>query len=249
MAINYPASLDTFTNPVATDPMNAATVPHATQHANLNDAVEALEAKVGADSSAVSSSHDYKLARLSTPAGMLAFTIASSAPTGWVFHNQTITNADSTYPALWAVAPAGWKSGTSLVIPNLANAGLMQHGVTSLGSTGGANSRTIASANLPTHTHAIDHDHASFNTSTAGGHNHTSNYSKLTGSDPEILTGVVLAESLGTGATIGDAGSGTHLHAINVPNFTGSSGNGGFANTALDTTPLHLAVNVIIKAH
>jgi len=47
MAINYPTSLDNFTNPTASDAMNSVAVPHATQHADLNDAVDALEAKVG----------------------------------------------------------------------------------------------------------------------------------------------------------------------------------------------------------
>ena len=44
MAINYPTSLDAFTNPTSTDLLTSP--PHATPHANLNDAVEALEAKV-----------------------------------------------------------------------------------------------------------------------------------------------------------------------------------------------------------
>jgi hypothetical protein len=37
---------------------------HSAQHANSNDAIEALQAKVGADSSAVTSSLDYKVAQL-----------------------------------------------------------------------------------------------------------------------------------------------------------------------------------------
>jgi hypothetical protein len=41
--------------------MNSATVDHATQHANANDAIEALETKVGVDSSTVSTSHDFKM--------------------------------------------------------------------------------------------------------------------------------------------------------------------------------------------
>jgi hypothetical protein len=61
MATNFPASLDTFTNPTSTDAMNSVTVPHATQHANLNDAVEALEAKVGVDGSAVVTSLEYRV--------------------------------------------------------------------------------------------------------------------------------------------------------------------------------------------
>jgi len=59
MAINYPTTLDTLTNPTGNDRVD--TVDHAGQHADVNDAVEALEAKVGADSSAVTSSHDFKL--------------------------------------------------------------------------------------------------------------------------------------------------------------------------------------------
>lgn len=64
MAINFPTSLDNFTNPTASDTLDSVTVPHATQHANINDAVEALEAKVGINGSAVTSSHDYKIAQL-----------------------------------------------------------------------------------------------------------------------------------------------------------------------------------------
>ena len=62
MATNFPSSLDAFTNPSSTDAMDSVSVPHATQHSDLNDAVEALEAKVGANSSAVTSSHDYLIA-------------------------------------------------------------------------------------------------------------------------------------------------------------------------------------------
>lgn len=66
MAITYPTTLDNFTNPTSTDTMDSVTVPHATQHANLNDAVEALEAKVGINSSAVTTSLDYKVTTLET---------------------------------------------------------------------------------------------------------------------------------------------------------------------------------------
>jgi len=74
MASNFPSSLDTFTNPTSADAMDSVSVPHATQHSDLNDAVEALEAKVGADSSAVTSSHDYKIAQLEALGTATAFT-------------------------------------------------------------------------------------------------------------------------------------------------------------------------------
>ncbi len=44
MAITYPTTLDAFTNPTALDLLTSPS--HATQHADINDAVEALEAKV-----------------------------------------------------------------------------------------------------------------------------------------------------------------------------------------------------------
>jgi len=66
MATNFPTSLDSFTNPLGSDPTNSATVPHAAQHANANDAIEALEAKVGVNSSAVATSLDYKVTQAET---------------------------------------------------------------------------------------------------------------------------------------------------------------------------------------
>jgi len=59
MSTNYPTSLDSFTNPTSGQNLNSPS--HSEQHANANDSIEALEAKVGADSSAVTTSHDYKL--------------------------------------------------------------------------------------------------------------------------------------------------------------------------------------------
>lgn len=44
-ATNFPTSLDSLTNPSGTD--SVATVSHSGQHSNANDAIEALEAKLG----------------------------------------------------------------------------------------------------------------------------------------------------------------------------------------------------------
>jgi hypothetical protein len=62
MATNFPTSLDSLTNPQGTD--SVAAVSHAAQHANANDAIEALEAKVGANNSAVTTSLDYRIRTL-----------------------------------------------------------------------------------------------------------------------------------------------------------------------------------------
>ena len=61
MATNFPISLDAFTNPTAVDTLDSP--PHDVQHADANDAIEALQAKVGVDGSAVTTSLDYKVAQ------------------------------------------------------------------------------------------------------------------------------------------------------------------------------------------
>lgn len=47
MGTAYPAALDTFDNPSAAAPMNSVATPHSVQHGDANDAIEALEAKLG----------------------------------------------------------------------------------------------------------------------------------------------------------------------------------------------------------
>lgn len=64
MATSFPTALDSLPNPQADTPMNSGTpgLEHDDQHTNANDAIEALQAKVGIDGSAVPSSIDYLLA-------------------------------------------------------------------------------------------------------------------------------------------------------------------------------------------
>lgn len=59
MATNFPTSLDSLTNPQPTDELTNPS--HADQHANANDAIEALEAKVGVNGSSVATSLDFKV--------------------------------------------------------------------------------------------------------------------------------------------------------------------------------------------
>lgn len=61
MATNFPTSLDALTNPTATDSLTAPS--HAGQHADANDAIEALQAKVGVNNSTVATSLDYKVSK------------------------------------------------------------------------------------------------------------------------------------------------------------------------------------------
>jgi len=94
MASNFPSSLDSFTNPSSTDAMDSVSVPHATQHSDLNDAVEALQAKVGADSSAVATSHDYKIAALEAAAtGKILQVVSGSNNTSFTTTSTSFVSA------------------------------------------------------------------------------------------------------------------------------------------------------------
>lgn len=62
MATNYPSSIDTPTNPIAGNTLNSPS--HSAQHAFENDAIVALETKVGITGSAVTTTVDYKLSGL-----------------------------------------------------------------------------------------------------------------------------------------------------------------------------------------
>ena len=59
MATTFPTTLDQLLNPAATDSVEL--VSHSAQHSNANDAIEALEAKLGVDNSTNTATIDYKV--------------------------------------------------------------------------------------------------------------------------------------------------------------------------------------------
>lgn len=94
MATNFPSNLDNFTNPTSSDTLDSP--DHATQHADVNDAVEALQEKVGVDSSAVTTSLDYRVSQLEgAPSGPIR------PLTYWYYNTQTIYVAN---------LPSGWQA-------------------------------------------------------------------------------------------------------------------------------------------
>ena len=62
MATQFPEELDSFLNPQPTD--SVAAVSHAAQHADANDAIEALQAKLGTNNSTDPSSIEYRVKAL-----------------------------------------------------------------------------------------------------------------------------------------------------------------------------------------
>lgn len=81
MPTNYPAALDDFTNPLGT--VDTQTGGHAAQHANANDAIEAIEAELGTTPSGASATVAARLDALDTTvAGKASTAHAASHATG-----------------------------------------------------------------------------------------------------------------------------------------------------------------------
>lgn len=97
MATNFPTSLDSFSDPTSTTPITSntdATLNHATQHTNENDAIHAIETKVGIDASAVTTTIDYLLKSTSSVNPGHVHTLAN-------LHDATITSVSSGQALVW----------------------------------------------------------------------------------------------------------------------------------------------------
>jgi len=64
MATSYPNNIDEFINPNGSDQLSAPS--HSEQHSNANDAIEALQIKVGTDGSQDANSLTYKISEIET---------------------------------------------------------------------------------------------------------------------------------------------------------------------------------------
>ena len=101
MTTNFPTSLDALANPTSTDALTSPS--HSDQHANANDAIEALEAKVGVDGSPVTTSLDYLVTQANAigSSGLVSGTYyTTSSNTGSTQATVTTTGTVSYLPFL-----------------------------------------------------------------------------------------------------------------------------------------------------
>jgi hypothetical protein len=110
MPTSYPSNIDNFTNPTATDTLDSVTVPHASQHTNINDAVEAIETALGAN-----------LANVVLPARTISTTSPLSGG-GDLSGNRTLSIADATTSVKGAVQLTDSVSSTSTTTAATPNA-------------------------------------------------------------------------------------------------------------------------------
>lgn len=143
MATQFPIALDVFVNPGAGDKQNSQAVPHSLQHANANDAIKALQAKVGIDGSEAATSLDRRLALLEA---------RQPFAVGAIYTNVTGVNpATELGYGTWAAfgggrMPVGYSAGD----PDFDAAE----------DTGGAKTHALTVAEMPAHSHVQDpHSH------------------------------------------------------------------------------------------
>ena len=201
------------------------------------------------------------------PVGTILHFAGSSAPPGYLLGNGVAVSR-TTYAALFAVTGTTYGVGdgsTTFNPPNCAGKALYGAGgaltsmANTIGATGGAETTTISSANLPAHTHGS----GSLATDTSGSHSHSvtdpghTHYTTFNDNNGGVATysidlqtpadatagttyaNVFISDSSVTGISIPSGG--THSHG--VTGTTGSTGSG----TAATTLSPALIVNCIVK--
>jgi microcystin-dependent protein len=239
LATSFPSGLDALTNPTSGNTL--ASPDHAGQHADANDAIEALEAKVGVNGSAVTTSLDYKVS-YGIPSGVINMWATTTAPTSWLLCDGTAVSR-TTYAALFAVISTTYGVGdnsTTFNLPNLKGkvpVGRDSADVSfdSMGETGGAKTHTLTSAEMPVHTHTQNaHTH------TQDSHNHTQNAHNHAITDPGHLHSLPFVYG-SSGGTVGfSVGGVTTIGSTVNSNTTGITVN--------NQTPTNIATTATNQA-
>ena len=93
MASNYPSGLDSFTNPAGTDNL-AAGIGHASQHANANDAIEAIEGELGLNPRGGSATVKARFDAIEANSWVTSARIADGTITGTDIASGTVTSTN-----------------------------------------------------------------------------------------------------------------------------------------------------------
>lgn len=156
----------------------------------------------------------------------------ANTPAGWLECNGQAVNRvtfANLFTAIGTMYGAG-NGSTTFNVPDLRGRTVLGASAAyPLASAGGFESTTLATNNLPAHTHAMNHthdmSHGHGNTSTES-QTHTHNYAQtVSGAGAGVNPGSNLTEVTGT------TGPNNQFHVHSVPNFTGNTGASSSANT------------------
>jgi microcystin-dependent protein len=232
---------NTFTNlPTSASPAIIAEI----------DAEEA--ARIAADNLRYTKTESDSLFQRLLPVGSVTMYGGAAAPSAeWLLCDGTAVSR-TTYATLFAVLGTSYGAGngsTTFNLPDMRDR--FPRGIgpdTTRGEASGSQTRTLLEANLPPHAHAIDHDHAAFDTASGGGHSHTQYFSERSSGGTASLGRPASAGEVDKVELLATLSTGTHTHNIDVPALTGSSGNGAGSSTPVDILNPFLGINFIIKA-
>jgi microcystin-dependent protein len=110
----------------------------------------------------------YNNKNMLTPVGSIMYYLGTSTPDGWVICDGVPrSNTDSRYNTLITMN-IGTASNGNYTPPNLQDMFLRQINGDSIGNTGGSNSITLTTSNLPSHNHSITVDNSNATHSHSG---------------------------------------------------------------------------------
>jgi microcystin-dependent protein len=184
------------------------------------------------------------------PTGTVFMFGMSTMPAGWLLCDGTLVSR-STYGNLFSAIGTNFGAGdgvSTFALPNMTDR--MPVGISATkqidGTPGGSATKAIGVANLPPHTHAINHDHPALNTSNAGVHQHDLQKASSPGASGSTLAmGVTTIAQTGPGGIQSAPG---HVHSVDVPNFVGNTtSTSGASGTPLDVMPPWRALAFGIK--
>ena len=166
--------------------------------------------------------------------GVVQLYAGSTAPNGWLICNgQTVSR--TAYAALFAVIGTTYGAGdgsTTFNIPNLVNKTV--RGSNSLGKTGGADTVTLSTANMPAHNHGV----GTLATNNTGAHTHDFIAGRAQGGNKSLP---VSNTGFNTTNTYSTESAGAHTHTIS--GSTASTGSG----SAVTITNPYVMLHYIIK--
>ena len=136
--------------------------------------------------------------------------VLATMPVGYVYISVTPTSPATLFGGTWEAIAQGRV---------LVGQDPSQSEFNTVEETGGEKTHILTSAELPSHTHSINHDHAAFTSASDGNHTHTLERKTAAGTSTGVTRGGTTASADGT-----TAAGGTHTHSIDVPAFTGTSG-------------------------
>ena len=171
----------------------------------------------------------------SSVTGSVQLFAGSSAPNGWLICNGQAVSR-TTYAALYAVIGTTYGAGdgsTTFNLPNLVNKTV--RGSNSLGKTGGSDTATLTTANLPAHTHGV----GTLATNNTGAHTHTYWTAGASTGGSNRFEFMNVSRNNANGIPTSSAGAHTHT----ISGSTASTGSG----SAVTITNPYVMLHYIIK--